>query len=424
MRILPFRLRAFGLVTILSMLWAVVPAALHAQPLQPQPWIYHQAMSHLERHESMQAIKLLDSLRGLSKVPSADLCSAYTLAYMQVRNYDSAAHYTDLLKAHHGTLYLLPAAQLNCYMGHGEEGMQYLHQYLQLKEKLSERRLNNDSLLKPCKNAVAWDTIWLSEWYTPMQRRIDEYDYRVEKGDWDYLLNLLDALPSDQRKRPQFAYYRALALRGKGQYAEALPLAEDAANHFPRRVECAVLTAELLCQVGKCSQAIKRVNSYQKGDPYEPAPLPILAQAYLGNTNYKQAYATARRYLSLYPKDLRCLKVAAEGAAKAKMWSKSLDAIADLLQRSESDTVTDMLTLRGSMLMELQDPQQAIVDLERALVRRPDDTTLLVLAARAYEKMSKRPEMCDCLLRAHKAGHPKAWIRLVEQCPNLRVAGQ
>jgi len=375
---------------------------VHAQ-LHVFPESYHRAIAWQTRGWHKAAVQVFDSL--LDKRQDPEYLRNSVQSYLALQLPDSAQKRMEQYPLQKYPAYALLKAEIACYTEQFQEGINSLGIYLQNRYKLSEQELMRDTLLRPCQETPAWDSLWRQQYYTSEQQSLNYLEYLAYKGDWQLLLEELDGQYARNAKRHEYAYLRALALRGIGDLKSALLAAEVATDQRSHDVRYGMLRAQLMLTLGYKRQAEALILDLQKRDKFNPAFLPLLAQTQYAIGRTDAAYATAQRYLDYYPQDTAALYCAAWSAASSKRITQSLNLIARLYPVADTPMQIALQRLRADLLVWQGDYRQALVDYKEALTHTPQDTLLLRHAAETCFALRDTVEGCRLAQRAQEVGH-------------------
>ncbi len=325
---------------------------------------YYRAAALVENGHPRAGAQLLDSL--LRAKPHALYALASAKAWLRARQPDSARQRLASHTLRRENERWLAYACLECQLGNAQRGLDHLAHYLKARRKQDELRIASDTLLRPCMDHPGWDSLWLDAHYSRRAKTEAELHYHATHGDWGVMEDLLDGLTPRQQERAGYAYYRALALRGKGETESALAAAQTAYGKYPERLDVLLLYADLLLTNDKPSRALRALQRYQKTDPHNPHLLPLLARAKAQRELAHEAYQHSRAYMAYYPTgpggELENVHLHIRLCIATGHWAQGLETIARVMPLATIRDKRRLHRARAEILEALGEHKQAEID--------------------------------------------------------------
>ena len=168
-----------------------------------------------------------------------------------------------------------------------------------------------------------------------------------------------------------------------GSLAEAIRLYERLAGFPEVEDEVLLVLAQLKLRAGQNAGAITAATRLTAQRPGDPLPIRVLVQTLTADGQFGRAQQTLLDFVVRNPAAEDLLFMAEQLAQGTGDWASLADACAQIID--ERPDLAAVHGVRGRALLALDDPHGAVSDLEWAVALDPDDPSVAVDLARAYQ---------------------------------------
>ena len=259
----------------------------------------------------------------------------------------------------------------------------YLNKYLSNTDKMHKAKIVLDTAFARIEKEMCWKAIWKQDWY-PQPTAEDEYALLISTGRYTQVLDELQTLGTKAHK---YSYYKAEALREKGQEKEALSALRDARtqrelalkweleNTLGRDKPAANSAKRLLTRCHNCAEGMKKlgISAYKIGDT-EVATKQIDA------------------YLAIYYMDTEALYIKALMQSDSKQYLNALETTAQALHYSPQHAPS--VLLRGDIFCQVNNWEYAANMYSQYLDWKGSSADVYYALGVALLKAGKKQQAC------------------------------
>jgi len=269
-------------------------------------------------------------------------------------------------------------------------------------------------VLKPTANAQAYDAYLRGRSYARRETRPD-LEFAMQMFDLAILLD------SDFALAHAGIAHACAMIHGWHDPApkwidKGLAACEQALKLDPHLSEVLVARGLLLYVQKKYAEAIEYARMAIERKPDCPGAYNVLARSYFASGRLEEIAALVEHALEANGDDYN-LYIPLENALEKLGRSEALGDVRERLRRvleQQLEMVPEDVRARvllASNLARGKDAERAILELERAVTLRPDDSNILYNAACVYGRLSRKKEALVMLKKAKEHGyHNVAWI--------------
>jgi len=168
-----------------------------------------------------------------------------------------------------------------------------------------------------------------------------------------------------------------------GNLDEAIRLYERLAAFPEVDDEALLVLAQLKLRAGQNAGAIAAATRLTAQRPGDPLPVRVLVQTLTADGQFGRAQQTLLDFVVRNPAAEDLLFMAEQLAQGTGDWPELADACARIIEKGPD--LAAVHGVRGRALLALDDPHGAVAELERAVALDPDDPSVAVDLARAYQ---------------------------------------
>jgi tetratricopeptide (TPR) repeat protein len=196
-----------------------------------------------------------------------------------------------------------------------------------------------------------------------------------------------DAAIALDPENTNYGLVRAMYLRSKNKYDDALAAVDKLIEQSPEDANALILRGEVFREMGKTDEAIAAFDAATKLAPESPAPYQHRGEIYREKKEYGKAIAEFTKVLELQPGDVLPLVHRAE----AYLFDGKLEeALADADAVLEKQQIVAAHRLRGEILAQLNRLDEAIEEMEQLTKSVPNQPELKIQLA-MYYLINKQP---------------------------------
>jgi tetratricopeptide (TPR) repeat protein len=196
-----------------------------------------------------------------------------------------------------------------------------------------------------------------------------------------------DAAIALDPENTNYGLVRAMYLRSKNKYDDALAAVDKLIEQSPEDANALILRGEVFREMGKTDEAIAAFDAATKLAPESPAPYQHRGEIYREKKEYGQAVTEFTKVLELQPGDVLPLVHRAE----AYLFDGKLEeALADADAVLEKQQIVAAHRLRGEILAQLNRLDEAIEEMEQLTKSVPNQPELKIQLA-MYYLINKQP---------------------------------
>ena len=184
-----------------------------------------------------------------------------------------------------------------------------------------------------------------------------------------------------------YSLIRAMYLRSKDKFDEALAAVDKMIGQSPEDANALILQGEILREMGKPDEALKSFDEATKLAPQSPGPYQNRGEIYREKEEYDKAIQEFTKVIELQPGDVLPLVHRAEAYMVA---GKLEEALADADAVLEKQPLVAAHRLRGEILAQLNRLNDAIAEMEQLTKAVPNQPELKVQLA-LYYLINKQP---------------------------------
>jgi tetratricopeptide (TPR) repeat protein len=188
-----------------------------------------------------------------------------------------------------------------------------------------------------------------------------------------------------------------------GSLDEAIRLYERLTEFPEVDDEVLLVLAQLKLRAGEHDGAITAAARLAAQRPGDPLPIRVLVQTLIADGQLGRAQQTLLDFVLRNPSAEDLLFMAEQLAHRTGDWIELADACARIIEQRPD--LASVRGVRGRALLALDAPHGAVADLERAVALDPDDPSVAVDLARAYQ-LSKRLADAGALAESVAGDYP------------------
>lgn len=185
-----------------------------------------------------------------------------------------------------------------------------------------------------------------------------------------------------------FGLVRAMFLRSKGKYDDAMTDINKLIDQSPEDANAFILQGEVFRDLDKPDDALKSFDEATKLAPQAPGPYQQRGEIYREKHEYDKAIKEFSKVIELQPGDVLPLVHRAEAYLNDKQYNK---ALADVDAVLEEQQVVAAHRLRGEILAQLKRLDEAIGEMQQLTKAVPNQAELKMQLA-MYYLINKQPE--------------------------------
>ncbi|MEX0981717.1 MAG: tetratricopeptide repeat protein [Bacteroidales bacterium] len=250
---------------------------------------YDSALNYLE-------LAINNNQDNVEFIYNRGLCNFY------LKRYDNAiADFLFVNKRRRGMGSLM-LAKIEARLNHDELAIKYLREHLSSHYKIPEKDILLDEDFTRLESGNEWRSLWMeNEWYTPLDKELQEILYLKSKGEFLEVINRLNDLEERRYKRTLVNQHIAetyLALNNQKAAAEAL---DKSISADMRNMESLKLRIDLNLMKGDYDKAEKDCNRLLRQSPDEFEYYLVSGRIYSQLEKYEKAVESVNLYLQFYP---------------------------------------------------------------------------------------------------------------------------
>jgi tetratricopeptide (TPR) repeat protein len=184
-----------------------------------------------------------------------------------------------------------------------------------------------------------------------------------------------------------YGLIRAMYLRSKEKYDEALAAVDKMIGQSPEDANALILQGEIFREMDKPDDALKSFDEAIKLAPQSPAPYQARGEIYREKEDYDKAIQEFTKVVELQPGDVLPLVHRAEAYLNA---GKLKEALADADAVLEKQQIVAAHRLRGEILAQLNRLNDAIAEMQQLTKAVPNQPELKIQLA-LYYLINKQP---------------------------------
>ncbi|MCC2614887.1 PEP-CTERM system TPR-repeat protein PrsT [Aestuariibacter halophilus] len=227
-----------------------------------------------------------------------------------------------------------------------------------------------------------------------------EINYRTKLGEIaraEELLKAAKSLPMSDRERLSLSLYEGQVAVVKKRYAHALTLLSDYHRRSPSFLS-AILIAKSQVGVGEVEKARATLEAQMgKVSTATPAMLHVVAEFYLQNGYYQDAFDSYERLAEKDQNDFFALNNLAYVAMQLEQWDKAEAAATKALALAPENPY--VLDTAGTIAFERGNIDQAFTHLYKANERLPQASDIAVHLAKVYTQLGNAQKAREVLQR-------------------------
>ncbi|HBI80598.1 MAG TPA: hypothetical protein DDY04_01275 [Bacteroidales bacterium] len=372
---------------------------------QKMPEAYYRAQAALEQNDTQNALHWSDSCFN-TKPYRYQYYLVKGKALLQANRQNEAID--ALLQAEKlrpGVASFL-LAKTYCKIGDTQSCIEWTRKNLQSIFREPESMYQLDGDFKSVHNLKDWQNIWLTEWYTPVEKDIFYAKYLINNQNYDEAIELLNKRIKSKKSKAELHELRGLAHLGAENFNLALKDFENAYRRSKKNYSYLAQQAKSLYNLNQHDKALKAVDLAIEKSGGKPEYLLLKAQILSKQLRWSQAYEMLKIYLEYYPTNLNANLQLTYCAYESGYYTDALLAIAKMLKFTPNNL--ELLLLRGKIYLKTDQPRQAIADFNSTIAQNYRVSESYLLKGQALLRIGELNEACRCFSISGGLGNTEA----------------
>lgn len=340
-------------------------------------------------------IKLGDCYKNLSD---------YELA---VENYANAV----TLKENIG---LYKIAQVYSLNKEAQKSTEYLKEFLQTNDKLSEQEIKSDPELKTIENTREWNILWKNEFYSSYEKKLSEAKYLISYEKYDDAYEILDNLLYKNKNRHQAIVLRADLLMLNKEYKNAAKEYSKASEIKRKNLTYKEKAANAYYLNGNYKTALRIYTEIYEKETFRTELLMPLSELHFHLKNIDEAVTYLKKYITYYPKAAEAHYLLGKINTEKGNDLSALEQYNKCLSYDKTKYI--YFVERADILAKLDQSDAAVYDYSMALDLEPTNGEIYYKRALVYLKEHYYNEACLDFQKAKELNYHKSNDYIIKFC--------
>jgi tetratricopeptide (TPR) repeat protein len=370
------------------------------------------SLMQIEKYDS--ALHYLD-LAHKDNPGNTDIVYNRGLCNFNLKHYNDALAdflYANRIRSGMGSLML---AKSEARLNHNELAIKYLREHLSSYYKIPEKEILLDLDFARLESSAAWKSLWRErEWYTPLDKELQEILYMKSKGNYLEVINRLNALEQKKYKRSLVNQHLAETYLALANFKAAAEAIDRSISADTRNMEALKLRIDLHVRQGQFEKADKDCDRLLRQSPDEFDYYLVSGKIKSKLGAYENAIKPVRLYLRFYP---HSDKAYSELGLIHYNNGKFLEALKSFNRAlSINDGTATYFYNRGLAYAATKTYNYAVRDFSMALDLDPVDPEIWYSKALADLELGNRSLACFSFKKAFQFGKNEAFEYIQKIC--------
>lgn len=290
----------------------------------------------------------------------------------------------------------------------------HLEQHLLSSFRKPERELLVDTDLKRIDESKIWIRLWQREWYTLLEKGVEEVEYLVSKGRLSNAIETASAFSGLYSDDPATYYVSGLLAYSGGQYREASSFLLKSLDRENANSKVWLLYINSLGMTGDYSGVIRASEEAVKLFPENLSFRVSLTEGLKMTGEADRSFRISTEMLQYYPDNSDLLRMAATVAGSSGNYTEALHYLSRNIENRPGEA--GAFTLRGDLYLTAGSYEFAISDYSMALDLDPLNGDVWYNKAMALIYEQRIDEVCHDLKMARRYGNKKASAMINRYC--------
>jgi len=306
-------------------------------------------------------------------------------------------------------------AKTEVRLKHPQQAIKYLRDHLASRYREPESVILLDEDMTRLENYPEWKNLWNEkEWYSQLDRQLQEATILVQKESYPDALNMLEELDHRGIKRSDVKLLKAGIYEKSGNLKAALEECESAVKADVRNLAALRKRADLYVETGKFEKAIEDCNKLLYLEPADFKTYLLRASALEKNSQPDAALADYQLYLHYFPDADSVYYAQGLNFLSQKKYISALESFNQALNRNKASA--DYFTGRGKTYAATGSLRFAQKDFSMALDLEPLRGEIWLEKGKVEARMGNRDTACHDYRKALQYGMYEARSWLESNC--------
>ncbi len=366
----------------------------------------------IENGNTGEAVELLSSV--LKEKQESRLYIERAEAYTGQGDYQNAI--TDYNSANKLVPFSGDYGLSRIYALKGDAGTSLYHLERNIKSPL--RKAAKEVLLDPAfgsiENKPEWRQFWKNEWYSNLETGVSEIEYYLNEGMKDDAFNRLAELGSEYKDKNEVLYARALFNLFSGKPSEALKLLSGLINSQPDNEKYLRLMTKAQMTMSNYAGASVTLSKLIGIEIPDADLFLSRAECYEKTGETNKAATDLEKYLSLYPKSKKALRLSGKIYSASGNYLKALEYSSQNLKYHPGDP--ECYIDRADIYLLSRSWDWAMKDYSMSLDLDPSNSEVWLNKGIALLNSGRKEDACYDFRKSFNLGNKKAAGYISKNC--------
>jgi len=375
--------------------------------------LYQKALSEYSQKHYDKTISLINNA-NLSDLNDDKFLMLRGDSYFETADFDKAlADYLKALKLKNKTA-TLKIAECYSQLNLPYKSVEYLKLYLKTPDKLLLSEIKLMPAFAEIENSKAWIDLWKENYYNSYEKKLDEAEYQLKKGDYAVALDIIDKILIKNKKRHKAFEIRGDLLLITKDYKNAAAAYLKASEIKKHNLTYKTKTANTLYLIKKYKRAENIYNEITANKYYNPEILLNKTKNEVELKKYSEAKQSIKLFLSFFPDNAEAYYLSGKIHS---FENENIAALEDFNQSIEKDNSKPQYYIScGDTYLKTKTYESAVYSYSMALDLDPKLSEVWYKKGLAEIKLYKYSEACEDLKKAKSMNYNKADDLLFKHC--------
>ncbi len=375
--------------------------------------LYQKALSEYSQKHYNQVISLINDA-NLSNLNDNKFLMLRGDSYFETADFNKAlADYLKALKLKNKTA-ALKIAECYSQLNSPYKSVEYLKLYLKTPDKLLRSEIKLIPAFTEIESSKAWINLWKENYYNSYEKKLDEAEYQIKRGDYAAALDIIDKILIKNKKR-----HKAFELRG-----DLLIITKDYKNAAAAYLKASEIKKHNLTYKTKAANTLYLIKKYKRAEIlyneitenkyYNPEILLNKTKNEIELKKYSEAKQSIKLFLSFFPDNAEAYYLSGKIHSTE---NENIAALEDFNQSIEKDNSKPQYYIScGDTYLKTKTYESAVYSYSMALDLDPRLPEVWYKKGLAEIKLYKYSEACEDLKKAKLMNYNKADDLLFKYC--------